>query len=62
MTLSIKSCSNCPLVNNDNEFGPSCNYPDAAVKEEKVYRSFYDNLEAPTECPLRKELITIQFS
>lgn len=58
MKLYITNCNDCPLCNNDNEYGFSCNYPGSLVEEYEM--NSYDSTIPPEKCPLIKDNITIE--
>jgi len=60
MTIKVTNCHDCPFLNNDNEYGSSCNYPGNVVEDEEITR--YNETDLPIKCPLRNGDVLVTLS
>ena len=61
MKTFVSSCFNCPLVNNDNEYGLSCNHPDQYEPIEENEMTDRPNVVGvPNRCPLKAGMLMVE--
>lgn len=58
MTVFVNSCYKCPMCNNDNEYGLSCNCPLTEVKDRDMPKGGQHFI--PYSCPLKKAAVWIE--
>lgn len=55
---TVKNCHNCPLCNNDNEHGTTCNHPRSDLEQYELTE--YGSQILPVKCPLKNEMLTLK--
>lgn len=59
MEIEVINCHDCPLCNEDNEYGYSCNFPNSEVENSEMTK--YGSTVIPDKCPLKTKYLKVVY-